>query len=88
MTKLKLKQLSNLGRAYVRATKNPLVMTEIKPHSVESLKTNILIKLPKGTYGCIARHSSLAFRNFIGVGDAINSEFRNNVLVVLFNHLP
>lgn len=49
--------------------------------------TDLAIKVPEGTYGRVAPRSGLAWKNHIDVGaGVIDSDFRGNVGVVLFNH--
>ena len=51
------------------------------------VSTNIAVAIPDGYYGRIAPRSSLALRNGIDVGaGVIDSDYRGNVSVVLFNH--
>jgi len=49
--------------------------------------TDLAIKVPEGTYGRVAPRSGLAWKNFIDVGaGVIDSDYRGNVGVILFNH--
>ncbi|KAG2498193.1 hypothetical protein HYH03_003947 [Edaphochlamys debaryana] len=51
------------------------------------VKTDIAIRVPKGTYGRVAPRSGLAVKNFIDTGaGVIDEDYRGNVGVVLFNH--
>ncbi|XP_015369009.1 PREDICTED: deoxyuridine 5'-triphosphate nucleotidohydrolase [Diuraphis noxia] len=59
----------------------------VKAHGKELIKTDIQIKVPQGTYGRIAPRSGLAWKNFIDVGaGVIDSDYRGNVGVLLYNH--
>ncbi|XP_050547241.1 deoxyuridine 5'-triphosphate nucleotidohydrolase-like [Daktulosphaira vitifoliae] len=59
----------------------------VKAHDKELIKTDIQIKLPRGTYGRIAPRSGLAMKNFIDVGaGVIDEDYRGNVIIVLINH--
>ena len=61
--------------------------TQIKPHSVQIIKTDLAIVLPKETYGRIAERSSLAVNSFIAVGGGvIDAGFRVGIGVILSNH--
>ena len=49
--------------------------------------TDLAIATPPGTYGRIAPRSGLAIKNFIATGaGVVDSDFRGNVGVVIFNH--
>ena len=53
----------------------------------ELVKTDISVKIPDGHYGRIAPRSSLAWKNHIDIGaGVIDSDYRGNVGVVMFNH--
>ena len=59
----------------------------IKGHDKGIVQTDIVIKVPPGTYGRIAPRSGLAAKHFIDVGaGVIDEDYRGNVGVVLFNH--
>ena len=61
---------------------------EINARDYGTVKTDILVMLPKGTYGRIAPRSSLAANYFIDIGaGVIDNDYRGNVGIVLFNHL-
>ena len=48
--------------------------------------TGIAIAIPEGLYGRVAPRSGLAFRNGIDVGaGVVDSDFRDEVLILLFN---
>jgi dUTP pyrophosphatase len=60
---------------------------EIPPHGKELVKTDIAVAVPNGTYGRVAPRSSLAWNHHIDVGaGVVDSGYRGNVGVVLFNH--
>lgn len=49
--------------------------------------TDLLIKVPSGTYGRIAPRSGLAWRNNIDIGaGVVDEDYRDNVGVIMFNH--
>ena len=51
------------------------------------IMTDIAVKLPPGTYGCIAPRSGLAAHHFIGIGGGvIDPDFIGGIECVLFNH--
>lgn len=51
------------------------------------VKTDLAIKVPKGTYGRVAPRSGLAVKNFIDTGaGVVDEDYRGNLGVVLFNH--
>ncbi|GIL49476.1 hypothetical protein Vafri_5803, partial [Volvox africanus] len=51
------------------------------------VKTDISIRVPKGTYGRVAPRSGLAAKNFIDTGaGVVDEDYRGNVGVLLFNH--
>lgn len=51
------------------------------------MKTDIAIKVPKGTYGRVAPRSGLASKHFIDTGaGVVDEDYRGNVGVLLFNH--
>mgnify|MGYP003476746346 CR=1 FL=1 len=59
----------------------------IAPKSAGLAKTDIQICIPPFLYGRIAPRSGLAIQNMISVGGGvIDSDFRGNVTVILFNH--
>ena len=62
-------------------------MKVILPGCQGSVKTDVAIMLPPGTYGRIAPRSGLALNNFIGIGGGvIDEDFTGNVTIILFNH--
>jgi len=59
----------------------------IKARGKGLVMTDIVIAVPEGYYGRIAPRSGLAWKNHIDVGaGVIDSDYRGNVGVVLFNH--
>jgi deoxyuridine 5'-triphosphate nucleotidohydrolase len=51
------------------------------------VKTGIAIQIPEYCYARVAPRSGLAFRNGINVGaGVVDSDYRNEIGVVLFNH--
>jgi dUTP pyrophosphatase len=59
----------------------------IEPHSKRLIDIGISIVIPFKYYGRIASRSGLAVKNSIDVGaGVIDSDYRGNVSVVLFNH--
>jgi len=59
----------------------------VPAHGKALVRTDIAIKLPRGTYGRVAPRSGLALKHHIDVGaGVIDEDYRGNVGVVLFNH--
>ncbi len=59
----------------------------IPANGKELVKTDLIVMIPVGHYGRIAPRSSLAWKNYIGVGaGVIDPDYRGNVGVILFNH--
>ena len=59
----------------------------VKAHDKALISTGVIIIVPNGFYGRIASRSSLAVKNFIDVGaGVIDSDYRNELKVLLFNH--
>lgn len=59
----------------------------VPPHGKELIKTDLSLSIPEGHYGRIAPRSGLAWKNFVDVGaGVIDSDYRGNVSVLLFNH--
>lgn len=51
------------------------------------VKTDLVVKVPEGTYGRVAPRSGLAWNHHIDVGaGVIDADYRGNLGVVLFNH--
>ena len=51
------------------------------------VKTDIAVAIPEGWYGRIAPRSSLAWKHHVDVGaGVVDSSYRGNIGVVLFNH--
>ena len=60
---------------------------EIEANGKALVKTDISIGIPIGCYGRIAPRSGLAWKNHIDIGaGVIDSDYRGNVGVVMFNH--
>ena len=60
---------------------------KFKPHSVISVSTHLQIEIPPGYYRCILPRSGLARHHFIDVGGGvIDSDFRGELIVIIFNH--
>ena len=52
-----------------------------------TMEAGFAVSLPLGTYARIAPRSGLAIKNFIDVGvGVVNSDYRGEINVVLFNH--
>lgn len=61
--------------------------TSVPAHGKALVKTDLAVAIPFGHYGRIAPRSSLAWKHHIDVGaGVIDSDYRGNVGVVLFNH--
>ena len=59
----------------------------IKPQLTESVCVNMEMETPPGYYGCILPRSSLARFHFIDIeGGVIDSDFRGELIVIMFNH--
>ena len=94
MKELKFKRFSTLARAPIRFLKGAagydLFSNEtkvIKEHGCESIKTDIEMKIPEGTYGQIASRSSLNLKHQITIGSgAIGPDFVCEAKMILFNH--
>ena len=53
----------------------------------DTIETGLAVALPAGTYARIAPRSGLAIHNFIDVGaGVVDSDYRGEIKVVLFNH--
>jgi len=60
---------------------------EIKARSKVTVPLNLMMKVPEGTYGRVAPRSGLANKHSLDVGaGVIDSDYRGNVGVILFNH--
>ena len=58
----------------------------IPPYGKVLIDTELSIQIPPTSYGRIAPRSGLAAKHFIGVGaGVIDSDYRGNVYVLLFN---
>ena len=61
--------------------------SSVPAHGKALIKTDVAMAIPDGYYGRIAPRSSLAWKNHIDVGaGVIDSDYRGNIGVVLFNH--
>ena len=94
MEVVKYKRLSSLAKTPLRATSGSagfdLFTAEsgtVPKRSNRLFKTDISIELPNNVYGRIAARSGLAIRRQIDVGaGVIDSDFRGNIGIILFNH--
>jgi dUTP pyrophosphatase len=60
---------------------------DIPPNSKYMIKTDLQMEFPSGTYGRIAPRSSIAWNHHICVGaGVIDSDFRGNICIIIFNH--
>ena len=60
----------------------------IKPQSTEPVCVHLEMEIPSGYYGLIHPRSSLARYHFIDIGGGvIDSDFRGELTVIMFNHL-
>ena len=94
---IKFKKLSDTAKVPVRADNGSAgydlysdidKTITIKPHTTESIPTNIAISIPDGYFGAIYARSGLAFRNGIRPCNAvgvIDSSYRGNIMVGLYN---
>ena len=58
-----------------------------KENSVTTISTHFHLEISLGCFGCIYPRSSLARYHFLDVGGGIiDSDFRDEVLVTVFNH--
>lgn len=77
-------------RASAGAAGYDLTSTEnvsIYPGTRGLVSTGVAVKLPPGVYGRIAPRSGLAVKNGIQVGaGVIDSDYRGEIKVLLFNH--
>ena len=59
----------------------------IEKENKKLILTDISIQIPKNSYGRIASRSGLSLKHFISVGGGvIDSDYRGNIGVILFNH--
>ena len=59
----------------------------IKPQSTEAVCVHLEMEIPPGYYGCILPRSSLALYHFVDIGGGvIDSDFRGELIVIMFNH--
>ena len=58
----------------------------IIPRGRELIKSVICLEIPKGYYGRVVRRSNLAiFKGMSAFNGTVDSEYRGNVCVILFN---
>lgn len=55
------------------------------PHAVTKVALGIKMEIPKGTYGKLFDRSSMATRGILTVGGVIDSDYRGEVAVLLYN---
>jgi len=61
--------------------------TNIPARGKGLVKTDIQIRVPRGTYGRVAPRSGLAWKQHIDIGaGVVDEDYRGNVGVVMFNH--
>merc|ERR1719410_807303 len=61
--------------------------TSIPARGKGLVKTDIQIRVPRGTYGRVAPRSGLAWKQHIDIGaGVVDEDYRGNVGVVMFNH--
>lgn len=59
----------------------------VNSHGKCLVKTDLTVVIEEGHYGRVAPRSGLASKNFIDVGaGVIDSDYRGNVCILLFNH--
>lgn len=58
----------------------------IPPHSSAKIKTGISVEIQRGYYGQLNTRSSMAVAGVVVVGGVIDSDYRGEISVVLFNH--
>ena len=91
---LRVKMLSENGRVPERGSRDAagydLFSAEeyrVGPCGKCLMKTDIAVAIPKGYYGRIAPRSSMAWKFHTDVGaGVVDSDYRGNVGVVMFNH--
>lgn len=80
----KLKKGTQMSAGYDIAS---MIDCYVSPHGKLLVRTGIKMAIPSGYYGRIAPRSSLALKSFIDVGaGVIDSDYRGEVGVLLFNH--
>ena len=58
----------------------------IVPHGRELIQTDLCLEIPKGYYGRVVGRYGLAnFKRILVFNGTIDSEYRGNICVVLFN---
>lgn len=91
---LAVKKLSSNGRIPERASQGAAgydvfsaIDGKVLARSKALIPTDIAVAIPQGFYGRIAPRSGLAVKHSIDVGGGvIDSDYRGNVGIVLFNH--
>ena len=64
-----------------------LELSSVPARGKALIRTGLAFSIPEGSYGRIAPRSGLAAKNFIDVGaGVIDSDYRGEVRVLLFNH--
>ena len=58
---------------------------EIPPQGMRTISTGICMEIPKGHFGKIFDRSSLAIQQIITLGGIIDSDYRGELIVILFN---
>jgi dUTP pyrophosphatase len=91
---LKVKKLSEFAIIPRRATAlsagfdlSSAYDVKVPAHGKAMIQTDLSMSIPHTYYGRIAPRSSLAWKNHIEVGaGVIDSDYRGNIGIVLFNH--
>ena len=92
--KLRIVKVSNLAklpyRSFQQAAGYDLYSIEnkiIDPHNKALIDTGIQIEIPDNCYGRIAPRSGLALNHSLDIGaGVIDSDYRGNIKVLIFNH--
>ncbi|KAF2076927.1 hypothetical protein CYY_001765 [Polysphondylium violaceum] len=91
---LKVKKLSEKATIPVRASKgaagydlSAAADCVVPARGKALIMTDLQVAVPEGTYGRVAPRSGLAWKKFIDTGaGVIDSDYRGNLGVILFNH--
>ena len=60
---------------------------KIRPHTVTPVSVHLSMEIPPGYYGRSLPRSGLACHYFINIGGGvIDSDFRGELIVIIFNH--